>query len=397
MQLSEKCLGIAPSITLEIDAKAKALRAAGEDVIGFGAGEPDYDTPEFIKAAAIEALEQGKTKYTPASGTVALKKAVVAKFLKDNGLSYEPSQIVISNGAKHSLFNALYAIINPGDEVIIPSPCWVSYPELVRIVGGVPVFVPASVEDDFVPKIADLEKAITPRTKAIILNSPSNPCGYVMSEAALRGIADLAIKHDFFVISDEIYEMMVYEGEKHISIASFGPEIKERTIVVNGVSKSYAMTGWRIGYTASAPAIAKAMGNLQSHVTSNPNSMAQHASVAALTGPQDELHAMVKEFDERRQIMVKMINEVPGLSCRTPKGAFYVMVNISSAFGKSYEGKQLTGSLDFCSALLEGEKVAIVPGIAFEADDFCRMSYATSKENIVNGINRLASFVAKLK
>ncbi|MGI6192694.1 MAG: pyridoxal phosphate-dependent aminotransferase [Christensenellales bacterium] len=397
MQLSEKCLGIAPSLTLEIDAKAKAMKAAGEDIIGFGAGEPDFDTPEFIKAAAVEALKEGKTKYTPASGTVALKKAVAEKLLKDNGLSYEPSQIVITNGAKHALFNALAAILNPGDEVIIPSPCWVSYPELVRINSGVPVFVHASAEDSFIPKVEDLAKAVTPRTKAIILNSPNNPCGYVLPEAVLRQIADLAVEKDLFVISDEIYEMMVYEGEKHVSIASFGPEIKERTILVNGLSKAFSMTGWRIGYTASAPVIAKAMGNLQSHVTSNPNSIAQHASVAALNGPKDELEAMVKEFDARRQLMVERINAIPGLSCIAPRGAFYVMVNISSAFGKSYEGRVINGSLDFCAALLEGEKVAMVPGIAFEADGYCRMSYATSRSNIEKGIDRLASFMAKLK
>ncbi|MGI6151808.1 MAG: pyridoxal phosphate-dependent aminotransferase [Christensenellales bacterium] len=397
MQLSEKCLGIAPSLTLEIDAKAKAMRAAGEDVIGFGAGEPDFDTPAFIKAAAVEALKEGKTKYTPASGTVALKQAVAEKLLKDNGLSYEPSQIVISNGAKHSLFNALAAILNPGDEVIIPSPCWVSYPELVRINGGVPVFIAAVEEHCFIPNVEDFERAITPRTKAIILNSPSNPCGYVLPKSVLRDIAELAVLKDLFVISDEIYEMMVYDGERHISIASFNPEIKERTIVVNGLSKAYAMTGWRIGYTASAPGVAKAMSNLQSHVTSNPNSIAQHAAVAALNGPRDELFAMVQEFDERRRLMVERINRIPGLSCGTPKGAFYVMVNISSSLGKRYGDQFITGSLDFCAALLEGEKVAMVPGIAFEADGFCRMSYATSRENINKGIDRLADFMSKLK
>lgn len=397
MQLSEKCMGIAPSLTLEIDAKAKAMKAAGEDVIGFGAGEPDFDTPEFIKAAAIEALKEGKTKYTPASGTVALKKAVAEKLKRDNGLTYEPSQIVISNGAKHSLFNALAAILNPGDEVIIPSPCWVSYPELVRINSGVPVFVPAKEEDGFIPKVEDIAKAVTSRTKAIILNSPNNPCGYVLPEDVLKDIADLAVEKDLFVISDEIYEKLVYDGTKHVSIASFGPEIYQRTIVVNGLSKAYSMTGWRIGYTASAPAVAKAMGNLQSHVTSNPNSIAQHASVAALTGPQDEVAAMVAEFDARRKLMVDRINAIPGLSAILPKGAFYVMLNITSAFGKSYEGRVIHGSLDFCAALLEGEKVAMVPGIAFEADGHCRLSYATSRENITKGLDRLENFMAKLK
>jgi len=397
MRLSEKCLGIAPSLTLEIDAKAKAMKAAGEDVIGFGAGEPDFDTPEYIKQAAIEALKAGKTKYTPASGTVALKKAVADKLLRDNGLVYDPSQIVISNGAKHALFNALAAILNPGDEVIIPSPCWVSYPELVRITGGVSVFVPAKEEDGFIPKAEDLAKAVTGRTKAIILNSPNNPCGYVLPEEVLRDIAKLAVEKDLFVISDEIYEKLVYDGTRHVSIASFGQEIQERTILVNGMSKAYSMTGWRIGYTASAPALAKAMGNLQSHVTSNPNSIAQHASVAALTGPQDELFAMVQEFDGRRKRMVERINAIDGLSCRTPKGAFYVLMNISSAFGKSCGGRKMNGSLDFCAALLEAEKVAMVPGVAFEAEGYCRLSYATSRENIEKGIDRLANFMSKLK
>ena len=396
MNLSRKCMAISASLTLEIDAKAKRMRAEGMDVVGFGAGEPDFDTPAFIKNAAKEALDQGVTKYTPASGTMDLKKAVCEKLLRDNGLSYEPAQIVISNGAKHSLHNSFAVLLNPGDEVIIPSPCWVSYPELVKINDGVPVYVPAGEENGFKPQVEDIRRAITPRTKAILLNSPSNPCGYVMTEEELRAIAQLAVEHDLFVISDEIYEELVYDGEKHFSIASFGEEIKKRTIVVNGLSKAYSMTGWRIGYTASAPEIAKAMGNLQSHMTSNPNSIAQYASAAALRGPKEEMHAMVREFDRRRKYMVERINAIPGISCITPKGAFYAFMRVSGLYGKQYKGKVIHNSLELCSAVLEGVQVALVPGVAFEADDFCRLSYATSMENIVKGLDRLEAFVAEL-
>ena len=397
MNLSRKCMSISASLTLEIDAKAKKMRAEGMDVVGFGAGEPDFDTPAFIKNAAKEALDKGMTKYTPASGTLELKKAVCEKLLRDNGLSYEPSQIVVSNGAKHSLHNSFAVLLNPGDEVIIPSPCWVSYPELVKINDGVPVYVPATEENGFKPAVADIKKAITPRTKAILLNSPSNPCGYVMTKDELAAIARLAVEHDLFVISDEIYEELVYDGEKHYSIASFGDEIKKRTIVVNGLSKAYSMTGWRIGYTASAPEIAKAMGNLQSHMTSNPNSIAQYAGVAALRGPKEEMHAMVQEFDRRRKYMVERINSIPGLSCLTPKGAFYAFMKVCGLYGKSYQGKVIHNSLELCSAVLDGVQVALVPGVAFEADDFCRLSYATSMENIVKGLDRLEAFVAELR
>lgn len=396
MNLSRKCMAISASLTLEIDAKAKRMRAEGMDVVGFGAGEPDFDTPAFIKDAAKEALDQGITKYTPASGTMDLKKAVCEKLLRDNGLSYEPAQIVISNGAKHSLHNSFAVLLNPGDEVIIPSPCWVSYPELVKINDGVPVYVPAGEENGFKPRVEDIRKAITSRTKAILLNSPSNPCGYVMTEEELRAIAQLAVEHDLFVISDEIYEELVYDGEQHFSIASFGEEIKKRTIVVNGLSKAYSMTGWRIGYTASAPEIAKAMGNLQSHMTSNPNSIAQYASAAALRGPKEEMHAMVREFDRRRKYMVERINSIPGLSCIIPKGAFYAFMRVSDLYGKRYRSKVIHNSLELCSAVLEGVQVALVPGMAFEADDFCRLSYATSMENIVKGLGRLEAFVAEL-
>lgn len=394
--ISKKCAAIAPSPTLEIDAKAVAMREAGINVIGFGAGQPDFDTPEHIKAAAVEALKNGKTKYTPASGILELKKAVAEKFKNDNGLDYEPSQIVISNGAKHALFNAFAAVLDEGDEVIVPAPCWVSYPELIQINGGVPVYVKAGEEQNFKPNAAQIRAAITPKTKAILLNTPNNPCGYVYTREELQEIADLAVEYDLFVISDEIYEYLVYDGAEHCSIASLGDKIKENTIVINGVSKSYAMTGWRIGYSASAKPVAKAMSSLQSHVTSNPNSIAQYASVAALHGPREELDAMVAEFAARRELMVRLINNIDGLSCRPPKGAFYVMMNVTGAFGKSFNGKKIETATDFCDAVLESVNVALVPGDPFLAEGFCRLSYATSRKNIEEGLARIATFMSQL-
>ena len=399
MQLSKKCLAIAPSLTLEIDAKAKRMKAEGENVIGFGAGEPDFDTPSFIKDAAKEALDKGLTKYTPASGTMELRKAICDKLQRKNGLQYEASQIVVSNGAKHSLFNTFAAILNPGDEVIIPVPFWVTYPELVQFCDGVPVYVESTEEDGFVPTLDAIEKAITPRTKAIILNTPSNPSGAVYSEDMIRAIAKLAIQNDFFMVSDEIYEELIYDGLKPFSPASVSEEAKAHTIIVNGFSKAYAMTGWRLGYTASVPEIAKAMGSLQSHATSNPNSIAQYAGIAALNDPRaaDEIAKMVRAFDQRRIDMVTTINAIDGVSCRKPEGAFYVMMNISALIGKTFKGKTINGSMDFCDMLLEDQKVALVPGIAFGVDAFCRLSYATSDDNIKHGLARVAEFVAKLQ
>ena len=399
MQLSKKCMTIAPSLTLEIDAKAKRMKAEGENVIGFGAGEPDFDTPSFIKDAAKEALDKGITKYTPASGTMELRKAICAKLQRKNGLTYEPAQIVVSNGAKHSLFNTFAAILNPGDEVIIPVPFWVTYPELVQFCDGVPVYVESTEENGFVPTIEAIEKAITPKTKAIILNTPSNPSGAIYSEKMIRAIAELAVKNDFFIVSDEIYEELIYDGLKPFSPASVSEEAKAHTIVVNGFSKAYSMTGWRLGYTASTPEIAKAMGSLQSHATSNPNSMAQYAGVVALNDPQaaGEIAKMVQAFDGRRVDMVERINAIEGLSCRKPEGAFYVLMNISKLIGKTFDGKTINGSMDFCEMILEDQKVALVPGIAFGIDQFCRLSYATGEENIKNGLARIAEFVAKLQ
>ncbi|HOV27578.1 MAG TPA: pyridoxal phosphate-dependent aminotransferase [Pseudobacteroides sp.] len=393
MKLSTKALSISPSSTLAIDAKAKKMKADGIDVIGFGAGEPDFDTPKHIKEAAIKAINDGFTKYTPASGTLELKQAVCKKFEKDNGLIYTPSNIVISNGAKHSLVNAFQAICNVGDEVIIPAPYWVSYPEMVKLADGVPVILNTTEESGFKFTIDQLEAAITPKTKAIVINSPSNPTGMVYSKEELQAIADLAVKKEIYVVSDEIYEKLIYDGYQHVSIASFNDKIKDLTIVVNGVAKSYSMTGWRIGYTASNAKIAEIMGNVQSHATSNPNSIAQKAAEAALNGPQDEVAMMVQEFIKRRDYMVEKINSIPGLSCIKPNGAFYVMMNISKLIGKELYGVKINGSDDFANILLEKANVALVPGSGFGTDIHVRLSYATSIKNITEGLNRIEKFL----
>ena len=389
MEISNKFKAIAPSPTLMIDSKFKQMKAEGMDVVGFGAGEPDFDTPRHIKEAAIEAINSGFTKYTPASGTLDLKKAICAKLLRDNGLTYDPTQIVVSNGAKHSLINAFGAILNPGDEVIIPAPFWVSYPEMVKYNDGVPVILNTTEENGFKFSADEFKAAITPKTKAIVLNSPSNPTGMVYTEDELKAIADVAVENNIFVISDEIYEYLVYDGVKHKSIASFNDKIKDLTIIINGVSKTYAMTGWRIGYTASNPSIAKAMSNVQSHTTSNPNSIAQAATVAALNGPMDDLKVMIKAFDERRKYMAERINSIDGVSCLVPQGAFYVMMNISALKGRTIAGKVINGSDDFAEVFLEKQLVAVVPGTGFAAPDYVRWSYATSMENIKEGIDRL--------
>lgn len=395
MELSKKALSISPSSTLAIDAKAKKMKADGIDIIGFGAGEPDFDTPDHIKAAAIKAINDGFTKYTPASGTLELKKAICSKFMKDNGLDYKPSNIVISNGAKHSLVNTFEAILNPGDEVIIPAPFWVSYPEMVKIAGGTPVILSSTEEEGFKLSIEKLQKAITAKTKAIVINSPSNPTGMIYSEDELRAIADIAVSKGIFVVSDEIYEKLIYDGYKHVSIASFNDKIKDLTIIVNGVSKSYSMTGWRIGYTASNEKIASIMGNVQSHATSNPNSIAQKAAQAGLEGPDDVINMMSSEFVKRRDYMVDRINSINGLSCLKPNGAFYVMMNISKLIGKEIDGVKINGSDDFANMLLEKANVALVPGSGFGTDIHVRLSYATSLENIKEGLNRIEKFLNK--
>lgn len=389
LELSKKGMSIEPSVTLAITAKANAMRKAGENVISFSAGEPDFNTPENIQKSGIEAITSGFTKYTPASGTPELKEAICKKFKVDNNLEYTPSQIIVSNGGKHSLYNALMAILNPGDEVIFGVPYWVSYPELIMIAGGEPVMLQTSEDNEFKFNSDDLEGVKTEKTKALILNSPSNPTGSVYSEKELRDIADWAVKNNIFVISDELYEKLVYDDQKHISIASLNEDIKKLTIVVNGMAKAFAMTGWRIGYTAADERIVKIMSNIQSHTTSNPNSIAQYASVEGLTGSQDDIMKMKEEFDKRRIVMADLINSINGISCLVPKGAFYIMLNCSQLYGKEIGGLMINSSVDFANLLLEKCKVAVVPGMAFGDDKYVRLSYATSMDNIREGLGRV--------
>lgn len=393
--LSTKTMGIQPSKTLAIVAKEKKMKAAGIDVIGFGAGEPDFKTPENIRQAAIHIIENGKIGYTDASGLPELKEAICKKFEKDNGLFYTPKNIVVSNGAKHSLFNALQAVCNPGDEVIIPQPYWVSYPELIKMADAKPVLLNTEEHNGFVYTKKGLEKLINEKTKAIILNSPNNPTGSVFNEEDLKVIAQVAVENNIYVISDEIYEKLVY-GRKHISIASLGDDIKNLTIVVNGVSKCYAMTGWRIGYTAANEEITKVMSNIQSHATSNPNTIAQYAAIEALTGKQGTMRKMVQAFDVRRKYMAYRINKIENISCKEPEGAFYIMLNISNIIGKKLNGSLINGSMDFTDYLLESVNVAVVPGIAFGNDNYVRLSYATSLEKIREGLDRIEDAVKRI-
>ncbi len=390
--LSKKGLEISPSVTLEITAKAKEMKSKGIDVISFGAGEPDFNTPENIRKEGIRAIEEGLTKYTPASGIKELKEAICVKFKRDNNIEYSPENIIISNGAKHSLFNALMAIINPGDEVIIGVPYWVSYPELVKIAGGKPVFINTLEENEFKFTVNDLENVKTSNTKAIILNSPSNPTGSIYNKEELEEIADWAVKNSVFVISDEIYEKLVYDGE-HVSIASLNEDIKNLTIVINGMSKAYSMTGWRIGFLAANKEVAKVISNIQSHTTSNPCSISQYASVVGLNGDQTAVEEMKKQFEKRRNYMVDTINSISGLSCRKPKGAFYIMVNIKKLKGTVIKGVKVDSSLDLAKVLLEEGKVAVIPGIGFGDDDYIRLSYATSMENIEEGLRRIKAVI----
>lgn len=387
--LSKRGLAIEPSVTLAISAKATALKKAGEDIINFSVGEPDFNTPENIQKAGIEAITTGITKYTPASGTVALKEAVIKKFEIDNNLIYKLSEIIISNGGKHSLFNALMAILNPGDEVMFGIPYWVSYPELVNIAGGTPVMIKTLEENNFKFSSKELEAHRTDKTKAIIINSPSNPTGAVYNKKELEDIADWAVKNNIFVISDELYEKLIYDGEDHISIASLNDDIKSLTILINGVSKAYAMTGWRIGYAAADEKIIKIMSNIQSHTTSNPSSISQYASVEALSGNQESLAVMKVEFNKRRKAMAELINSINGISCTIPKGAFYIMLNYSQLKGERIEDVEINTSMDFANLLLDKCKVAVVPGVAFGDDDYVRLSYATSLENIISALGRV--------
>jgi aspartate aminotransferase len=396
MGIAKRALAIKPSPTLATAAKAKAMKAQGIDVVDFGVGEPDFDTPENVKQAGIKAIQSGFTKYTPAGGTDELKEAVVEKFRRDNGLSYERSQILISCGAKHSLYNIAEALFDPGDEVLIPSPYWVSYPDQVLLNDANPVIVDTTEQDGFRLSAKQFEKAITKKTKALVLNSPSNPTGLAYDKKTLEEIAAVAVKNGIYVISDEIYEKLLYDGFQHFSIASLGKEIKDLTIVVNGVSKSHAMTGWRIGYAAGPKDIISAMANIQSQSTSNPTSISQKAAVEALRGPQEFIQTMNIEFDKRRRYMVERLNRMTGMSCLMPVGAFYAFPRVSPLFGKSVNGKRINNSSDLATHLLEDAKVALVSGDAFGAGAHIRLSYATSMENITKGLDRIEAAVAKL-
>ena len=394
--LADRLKTLQPSPTLAMQARAKALRAQGINVISFGAGEPDFDTPRRIKDAAIRALESGQTKYTEVGGIPELRAAICHKLKRDVGLAYTPEEVTTSCGAKHTLFNIVMALVNPGDEVIIPSPFWVSYPEQVRLLGGVPVPVETLESTGFDLDPEAVRRAVTAKTRILVLNSPGNPTGAVFSAAALKQVGQLAVERGFWIVSDECYEALTYEG-RHVSIASLSPEIKARTLVVNTCSKAYAMTGWRLGYAAGPKVIVKAMTDIQSQVTSNPTSIAQWAAVEALAGPQDEVAKMAGEFDRRRRVIVDALNAIPGISCVMPKGAFYVFPNISGLFGKRWKGGTLKGSADVCAFLLDEALIATVAGVDFGSDAHIRLSYATGLETIKEGMSRMASAVRALE
>lgn len=397
LTLSRKAQAVKPSSTLEITAKAKELKAKGIDVVGFGAGEPDFNTPKNICDVACDAIQSGFTKYTPVPGIVDLKQAICDKFAKFNHLNYEPNQIVVSNGGKHSLTNIFSAILNPGDEVIIPVPFWLSYPEIVKLADGVPVFVKATKEQNYKVTAEQIEAACTDKTKALVLNSPSNPTGMLYTREELQAIADVVVKKDIFVVSDEMYEYLTYDGAEHISIASLNDEIYKRTITCSGVSKSYAMTGWRIGYTGSSAEIAKLMSSVQSHQTSNANSIAQKATLEALTGPQDEMLAMKDEFDKRRKYMYDRVSKMPLVSTLKPQGAFYVFIDVSEVLKKEYKGEKVSTSTNMAKILIDAFNVAVIPCPDFGAPEYIRLSYAISIEQIEKGLNRIEDFLNKLQ
>ena len=382
-RISQRAASLSPSLTLAIDSKAKQLKAEGQDVVGFGAGEPDFDTPQHIKDAAAKALAEGFTKYTPSSGIPELRQAIADKFKRDNGLSYKPSQIIVSCGGKHSCYNVILATCAEGDEVIIPSPYWLSYPEMVKLAGAKPVILATTDKTEFKVTAEQLRSAITPRTRLFVLNSPSNPTGSLYTREEIKALGDICVQKGVLIMSDEIYEKLVYDGAEHVSVASFSQRHYEHTIVVHGFAKAYSMTGWRLGYLAAPEPIAKAIDAIQSHSTSNPCSFAQKGAVAALNGPQDHLKSWLAEYAKRRSYAHQRLNKIPGISCVNAKGAFYLFPNISRLGLKSS---------DFCARLLEQEKVAAVPGIAFGADDYLRISYATSMANIEKGLDRIERF-----
>ena len=399
IKLTKRVSEISPSMTLAMSAKSAEMKAAGEKVINFGVGEPDFITPEHIIQAAKDAMDAGYTKYVAAAGLPALKKAVCKKFARENALEYDPSQIVISNGGKHAILNAVAAVVEEGDEVIIPSPYWLTYPEVVRFFGGVPVYVPTTRENGFKMTAEQLEAAITPKTAMLIFNSPCNPTGAVYSEEEIKAIAAVCEKHELCVLSDEMYEKLIYDGLKHYSIAQVSPKMKELTILVNGVSKSYAMTGWRLGYLAASAPVAKAIGSFQSHATSNVNTITQYAALAALEGDQQPLEDMVKAFAGRRLKMLEILDGYRdlGLDYVKPEGAFYVMLVVDKFYGKSCGAKKIEGSMDFSMELLAEQKVAATPGICFGDDSCIRLSYALSLEEMEEGLCRIKDFCLGLK
>ncbi len=399
MKFSERILNINPSMTLAIDAKAREMKTRGEDVIGFGAGEPDFNTPERIKQAGISAIENNETRYTPVGGTDLLKEAIITKLERDSGLVYEKNQILASCGAKHSFYNLAQVLWQAGDEVIIPAPYWVSFPEMVTLSGAKPVIVNTDAASDFKITAEQIDKAVTPNTRAIVINSPSNPTGSAYDKDELEKLAECALRHGLLIISDEIYEQIVFDGFHHTSIASISKEVQKQCVVINGVSKSYAMTGWRIGYMASGdPEIVKQVSKLQGQSTSNPCAISQAASIEALTGPLDEIHAMVREFEKRRDIIVERLTQIPGVSCRKPTGSFYSFPDFSGIYGKKdTNGKVLKGSLDLSDYLLSTNKVAIVPGIAFGADAHARLAFAMSLEKIEAGTHRIKEAIENLQ
>ena len=386
-RISEHAALLSPSLTLAIDSKAKQMKADGQDVVGFGAGEPDFDTPQHIKDAAIKALNEGFTKYTPASGILELRQAIAEKFKRENGLSYKPSQIIVSCGGKHSCYNVIIATCQEGDEVIIPAPYWLSYPEMVKLAGAKPVIVETTDKTEFKLTPDALRQAITGRTRLLVLNSPSNPTGAVYSPEEIRALGDICVEKGVLIMSDEIYEHLLYDGAVHKSVASFSQAHFEHTIIVHGFAKAWSMTGWRLGFCAAPEPIAKAIDAIQSHSTSNPTSFAQKGAVEALNGPQTHLKAWLGEFNQRRLYAWQKLSQTPGVSCVKAKGAFYLFPNISKTGLKS---------TDFCARLLEAEKVAAVPGIAFGTDDYIRISYATSMTNIQKGLDRIERFCRRI-
>ena len=396
LTLSEKALLVKPSSTLAITAKANEMKAKGIDVVGFGAGEPDYNAPDNINKAAKRAIDDGFTKYTPASGIMELRKAVSDKFRTFNNIEYKPNQIVISNGGKHSLTNIFEAIINPGDEVIIPTPYWLTYPEIVRLCGGVPVYIHGRKENHYKVTAKEILEATTKKTKALIINSPNNPTGMVHSKEELESIGQVAVEKDFYIVSDEIYEYLVYGDNDHVSIASLGEDIYNRTITCSGVSKSYAMTGWRIGYTGSSVEIAELMGSVQSHQTSNPCSIAQWAALEGIRGRQDSLEFMVKEFEKRKNYMFKRVSNMPLIQAFDPEGAFYVFVDFTDVLEKSYKGQAIGTTDKVAEILLEDYEIAVIPCDDFGAPNHIRLSYAISQKEITKGLDRLERFVSSL-